>query len=102
MRALSFTCASTFLGTKRSGYLRGASPGAAVGDPARGLELLYTKAYQGFGVTADEFARLWTVWPKELRALAEVYGSSDWRAKFVTDFVAAWNKVMSLGRFDLA
>jgi len=37
-----------------------------------------------------------------LRALAEVYGSSDAREKFVGDFVAAWNKVMNLDRFDLA
>jgi catalase-peroxidase len=38
----------------------------------------------------------------QLRALAEVYGSSDAEKKFVTDFVAAWNKVMNLDRFDLA
>jgi len=38
----------------------------------------------------------------QLRALAEVYGSSDAQQKFVDDFVAAWNKVMSLDRFDLA
>jgi catalase-peroxidase len=38
----------------------------------------------------------------ELRALAEVYGSSDAQAKFVHDFVAAWNKVMNLDRFDIA
>lgn len=37
----------------------------------------------------------------ELRALAEVYGSSDAEAKFVKDFVAAWNKVMNLDRFDI-
>jgi catalase-peroxidase len=37
-----------------------------------------------------------------LRALAEVYGSSDAQQKFVDDFVAAWNKVMNLDRFDLA
>ena len=35
----------------------------------------------------------------QLRALAEVYGSSDAQKKFVEDFVAAWNKVMSLDRF---
>ena len=34
-----------------------------------------------------------------LRALAEVYGTSDSQKKFVTDFVAAWNKVMQLDRF---
>ncbi len=38
----------------------------------------------------------------ELRALAEVYACSDSAEKFVTDFVAAWTKVMNLGRFDLA
>ncbi len=37
----------------------------------------------------------------ELRAIAEVYGSADSREKFVKDFVAAWNKVMNLDRFDL-
>jgi len=37
----------------------------------------------------------------ELRALAEVYGSTDAQEKFVTDFVAAWDKVMNLDRFDL-
>ena len=37
----------------------------------------------------------------ELRAFAEVYGSSDARQKFATDFVAAWNKVMNADRFDL-
>ena len=38
----------------------------------------------------------------QLRALAEVYGSADAGKKFVCDFVAAWNKVMNLDRFDLA
>jgi catalase-peroxidase len=38
----------------------------------------------------------------ELRALAEVYASDDAQEKFVTDFVAAWDKVMNLDRFDLA
>ena len=37
----------------------------------------------------------------ELRALCEVYGSADGQEKFVCDFVAAWNKVMNLDRFDL-
>ena len=36
----------------------------------------------------------------QLRALAEVYGSSDAQKKFVDDFVAAWNKVMNLDRFE--
>jgi catalase-peroxidase len=38
----------------------------------------------------------------QLRALAEVYGSSDSKEKFVKDFVAAWTKVMNLDRFELA
>jgi len=37
----------------------------------------------------------------ELRAIAEVYASTDAKDKFVKDFVAAWNKVMNLDRFDL-
>ncbi len=38
----------------------------------------------------------------ELRAVAEVYACEDGKAKFVNDFVAAWNKVMNLDRFDLS
>ena len=38
----------------------------------------------------------------QLRALAEVYGCEDSREKFINDFVTAWDKVMSLDRFDLA
>ena len=38
----------------------------------------------------------------QLRALSEVYASDDSKEKFVRDFVAAWNKVMNLDRFDLA
>jgi len=37
----------------------------------------------------------------QLRAISEVYASEDGEAKFVKDFVAAWNKVMNLDRFDL-
>jgi catalase-peroxidase len=37
----------------------------------------------------------------QLRALAEVYGSGDAQEKFVRNFVAAWDKVMNLDRFDL-
>jgi catalase-peroxidase len=36
-----------------------------------------------------------------LRALAEVYACDDSKEKFVHDFIAAWNKVMNLDRFDL-
>ena len=38
----------------------------------------------------------------QLRAIAEVYASDDAQQKFVNDFVAAWNKVMNLDRFDLS
>ncbi len=37
----------------------------------------------------------------ELRAVSEVYGAADAEKKFVTDFVAAWTKVMNADRFDL-
>ena len=37
----------------------------------------------------------------ELRAVSEVYASSDGKQKFVDDFVKAWTKVMTLDRFDL-
>jgi catalase-peroxidase len=37
----------------------------------------------------------------QLRALAEVYGCEDSQEKFLHDFIAAWNKVMNLDRFDL-
>jgi catalase-peroxidase len=37
----------------------------------------------------------------ELRAIAEVYASADAHASFVRDFVAAWTKVMNLGRYGL-
>ena len=37
----------------------------------------------------------------QLRALSEVYASADAKEKFVRDFVAAWDKVMNLDRFDL-
>jgi catalase-peroxidase len=38
----------------------------------------------------------------QLRAIAEVYAGADGQKKFVNDFVAAWNKVMNLDRFDLS
>ena len=38
----------------------------------------------------------------QLRAIAEVYATADAKEKFVRDFVAAWDKVMDLDRFDLA
>jgi catalase-peroxidase len=38
----------------------------------------------------------------ELKAIAEVYACEDAQQKFISDFVAAWTKVMNLDRFDLA
>jgi catalase-peroxidase len=38
----------------------------------------------------------------QLRGIAEVYASDDSKEKFVRDFVAAWDKVMNLDRFDLS
>ena len=38
----------------------------------------------------------------QLRAISEVYASNDAKQKFVTDFIAAWRKVMNLDRYDLA
>ncbi|MGH8969079.1 MAG: catalase/peroxidase HPI, partial [Actinomycetes bacterium] len=38
----------------------------------------------------------------QLRAISEVYATDDAKEKFVHDFVAAWDKVMNLDRFDLA
>jgi catalase-peroxidase len=37
----------------------------------------------------------------ELRAIAEIYASDDGEAKFIQDFIAAWNKVMNLDRFEI-
>ncbi len=61
------------------------------------------------GVDRASGALKWTATPvdlafgssSELRAVAEVYGAADGQAKFVADFVKAWNKVMTLDRFDL-
>lgn len=55
-------------------------------------ELKWTASYVDLAIGADA----------QLRAIAEVYGSSDSQEKFVKDFVAAWCKVMELDRFDLA
>ena len=38
----------------------------------------------------------------QLRAISEVYGSADGEARFVADFVAAWDQVMNNDRFDVA
>ena len=61
------------------------------------------------GVDRASGKHRWTATPvdlvfgsnSELRAVSEVYAANDAKAKFVTDFVAAWTKVMNLDRFDL-
>jgi catalase-peroxidase len=61
------------------------------------------------GVDRKTGAIKWTATPvdlifgshSELRAIAEIYAADDGKQKFVNDFVAAWNKVMMLDRFDL-
>lgn len=68
----------------------------------------YRELFEGLDRTTGE--RKWTATRadlvfgsnSELRAIAEVYGSSDGEEKFVNDFIAAWNKVMNLDRFDLS
>jgi len=62
------------------------------------------------GVNRSSGAKTWTATRadlifgsnSELRALAEVYATADAGKKFITDFIAAWNKVMNADRFDLA
>ena len=61
------------------------------------------------GIDRKTGEKLWTATPvdlvfgshAELRAIGEVYASKDGNRKFVGDFVAAWDKVMNLDRFDL-
>ena len=73
-------------------------------QPAAGAEGVYegrdrkTKAVKWTGTRVDLIFGS----NSQLRALAEVYGSVDAKEKFVKDFVAAWNEVMNLDRFDLA
>ena len=58
--------------------------------------------FEGCDRTTGELRWTGTGSNSQLRALAEVYGCVDSREKFLHDFVAAWNKVMNLDRFDLA
>jgi catalase-peroxidase len=81
----------------------GASGATANGSAANGSA---TTLYEGRDRASGEAK--WTATSvdlvfgsnSELRALAEVYGSDDAQEKFVRDFVAAWDKVMNLDRFD--
>jgi len=66
------------------------------------------EVYEGFDRTSGEHK--WTATAvdlvfganSQLRAIAEVYGCDDAQGKFVNDFIAAWDKVMNLDRFDLS
>jgi len=78
-----------------------------------GMETKWVKSatgeglYEGQDRTSGKLK--WTATPvdlafgssAELRSVAEVYGAADGKDKFVRDFVAAWNKVMTLDRYDL-
>jgi catalase-peroxidase len=63
-----------------------------------------TASRQGAGLTDRTASRVDLVFgsSSELRALAEVHACDDAKDKFVRDFVAAWDKVMNLDRFDRA
>ncbi|MGV9351755.1 hypothetical protein ACWDSD_45190, partial [Streptomyces spiralis] len=74
-------------------------------DPGnRGVELRRTSDQKAAHQQVEAGSRVDLVFGTnpELRAVAEVYASDDAREKFVRDFVAAWDKVMNLDRFDLA
>ena len=66
-------------------------------------ELLFEGKYRSNGEVAWTATRADLIFGSnsELRAIAEVYASSDAEERFVNDFVAAWTKVMNLDRFDL-
>jgi len=106
----AWASASTFRGSDKRGGANGARIRLApqkdweVNQPAQLARVL--KALESI---RDEFNKAEAGGKKislfgsnaQLRALAEVYGSSDAQEKFVQDFVAAWNKVMNLDRFDV-
>ena len=72
--------------------------------PAGGAEGVYEGRDRKTGKVKGTGTRVDLVFGSnsELRALAEVYASADAKEKFVNDFVAAWDKVMNLDRFDIA
>ena len=76
-----------------------------------GVQWAASTEFPGVYVATDRETgdRRWTATPidlmlgssSELRSISEVYGSDDGEAKFVSDFVSAWTKVMQSDRFDL-
>ena len=72
--------------------------------PASADGLTFTGRARGKGEARWTASRIDLIFGSnsELRALAEVYASADSKEKFTRDFVAAWNKVMNLDRFDIA
>ena len=77
---------------------------ATLWQPAAGSEGVYEGRDRKSGAVRWTATRADLIFGShaQLRALAEVYASDDAKAKFVTDFVASWTKVMNLDRFDLA
>ncbi|MFI6996736.1 catalase/peroxidase HPI [Nocardia sp. NPDC050175] len=73
-------------------------------EPTSADEGTYEGKDRGTGATTWTGSRVDLVFGSnsQLRALAEVYATDDAKEKFVQDFVAAWDKVMNLDRFDLA
>jgi catalase-peroxidase len=66
-----------------------------------GIQVEFNKASSGSQISLADLIVLAGCANSQLRALAEVYASSDAGEKFVHDFVAAWTKVMNLDRFDV-
>jgi catalase-peroxidase len=73
-------------------------------QPAQGAEGVYEGRDRATGALKWTGTRIDLLFGSnsQLRAIAEVYACEDSQAKFLQDFVAAWNKVMNLDRFDLA
>jgi len=73
-------------------------------QPATGAAESFNGRMRGTGAVKWTGSRVDLIFGSnsELRAIAEVYACDDAKEKFAQDFVAAWNKVMNLDRFDLA
>ena len=111
MRALDTTVGFPGLGvmTKRPGQLTNdffvnLLDQSVVWEKAKVCEHFFEGRYSKSGQVKWTATSVYLVFGSnsQLRALAEVYASADAKEKFLTDFVAAWTKVMELDRFDLA